>query len=61
MEYLIVLALKGLKRVLTNARFTVSSRVQSQLREYEENNNPIIGFVQDIGLDEIENEATKDV
>lgn len=61
MEYLILLGLAGLKRVLTNNRFTTSSRVQRELKEYEENNNPIIGFVNEIGLDGIANELTKDV
>ena len=51
-----ILALAGLKRVLTKAKFTTSSRVQNQLEEYEENNNPIIGFVQEIGMDAVENE-----
>ena len=61
MEYLIRLGLEGLKRVLRNAKFTVSKRVEGQLEEYEENNNPIIGFVEEVGLDAIENEPTKDV
>lgn len=61
MEYLIVLGLQGLKRVLENAQFTTSSRVQGQLDEYEENNNPIIGFINEVGLDGIENEATDSV
>lgn len=61
MEYLILLGLKALKRVLTNNQFTTSNRVQGQLDEYEENNNPIIGFIKEIGLDGIENEPTKTV
>ena len=61
MEYLIQLGLNALKRVLTNAAFTTSSRVQGQLDEYEQNNNPIIGFIQEIGLDGIINEATDTV
>ena len=61
MEYLIQLGLNALKRVLMNAQFTTSSRVQGQLDEYEQNNNPIIGFIQEIGLDGIENELTKTV
>lgn len=60
-EYLILLGLKALRRVLMNAQFTTSSRVQGQLDEYEENNNPIIGFIKEIGLDGIENEPTKTV
>lgn len=61
MEYLILLGLQALRRVLMNAQFTTSSRVQGQLDEYEENNNPIIGFIKEIGLDGIENEPTKTV
>ena len=61
MEYLILLGLKALRRVLGNAQFTTSSRVQGQLDEYEENNNPIIGFINEVGLDGIENEATDSV
>ena len=38
MEYLALLGLQGLKRVLGNAQFTTSSRVQGQLDEYEQNN-----------------------
>jgi putative DNA primase/helicase len=59
MEYLILIGLQGLKRVLSNAKFTTSNRVQGQLDEYEESNNPIIGFIKEVGLDGIENEETK--
>ena len=58
---MILLGLAGLQRVLSNVKFTTSTRVQGQLKEYEESNNPIIGFVQEIGLDGIANEPTKDV
>lgn len=61
MEYLILLGLNALRRVLLHAQFTTSTRVQGQLDEYEENNNPIIGFIKEIGLDGIENEPTKTV
>ena len=61
MEYLIVLGLKALKSVLSKAQFTTSKRVQGQLDEYEQNNNPIIGFIQEVGLDGIVNEATNTV
>jgi putative DNA primase/helicase len=61
MEYLILLGLTALKRVLNNAQFSTSSRVQGQLDEYEENNNPIIGFIREVGTDAIENEPTKTV
>lgn len=58
MEYLIQLGLAALKRVLLNNQFTTSTRVQGQLDEYEENNNPIIGFINEVGLDGIENEPS---
>lgn len=57
-EYLIVLGLKALKRVLITRNFTVSEQVQRELEEFEENNNPILGFFKEIEKDEIENEPT---
>lgn len=44
MRYLIKIGLEGLKRILQNRRFTTSSKVQTALEEYEENNNPILLF-----------------
>ena len=44
MEYLIVLGLNGLKRVLDNQAFTISEKVESNLQEYAENNNPVLLF-----------------
>ncbi|MCQ2978244.1 MAG: phage/plasmid primase, P4 family [Clostridia bacterium] len=61
MEYLIKLGLEGLKRVLKNRGFTTSEKVQKELQEYEETNNPILGFFKEYGIDDIENECTKDV
>lgn len=58
MEYLIQLGLAALKRVLVNNQFTTSTRVQGQLDEYEESNNPIIGFINEVGLEGIENEPS---
>lgn len=46
-EYLIKLAVGGLKRVLINNDFTESEKVQEELREYEESNNPILTFVRE--------------
>lgn len=60
-EYLIKLGVEGLKRVITNNEFTKSEKVQGQLDEYEEENNPIIAFIADCGVDMIENEPTSDV
>jgi len=61
MEHLILLGLAALKRVLGKAQFTTSARVQGQLDDYEENNNPIIGFIREMGVDGIENETTKSI
>jgi len=60
-EYLIQLGLKGLKRVLLTRNFTESEKVQKELEEYEENNNPILGFFKETDRNEIENEPTNQV
>lgn len=60
-EYLIQIGLEGLMRVLENRCFTTSDKVQKELQEYEENNNPIIGFFKEIEVSDIENNSTKDV
>lgn len=44
MEYLIQLGIAGLKRVLKRRKFTISEKVQKELEEYEETNNPILLF-----------------
>lgn len=56
MEYLIQLGLDGLVRVLDNRSFTTSAKVQKELDEYEEANNPILLFFKD--EPKIENEPT---
>lgn len=61
MEYLISLGIKALKRVLETRNFTVSQEMQKELEEYEESNNPVIGFFKEIEVEKIENEPTKDV
>lgn len=63
MQYLINLGIAGLKRVLTNRQFTASSRVQKAMDEYEENNNPILGFFKECEDEDfhIENEPTNKV
>lgn len=61
MEYLIQLGLEGLKRVLKNRCFTTSEKVQKELEEYEANNNPILGFFNEVDSGLIENNDIKDV
>lgn len=60
MEYLIQLGIKGLKRVLENRNFTSSQKVQEELNEFEESNNPVLGFFRECENEgfEIENEPT---
>lgn len=59
MEYLIKIGLNGLKRVLQNHKFTISSQVQKALVEYDEANNPILLFFRE--EPKIENEPTNKV
>ena len=61
MMYLINIGLKGLKRVIENRKFTTCEKVQQQIEEYEEHNNPIILFFKDIDEDQIINEPTRKV
>lgn len=62
MEYLIQLSLDGLKRVLANNGFTICAKVQEQLEEYSEQNNPIIGFFKDLDVEvDVVNQPTQDV
>lgn len=66
MEYFILLAISGLKRVLKNKHFTVSQKVQQAKTDYEQENNPILAFIEDCRNDNgdvkgIYNEATREV
>lgn len=56
MEYLIQLGIMGLSRVLENQSFTTCAKVQKELEEYEEANNPILLFFKE--EPQIENEPT---
>lgn len=57
-EYLIQLGIKGLKRILENQAFTESEKVKVELEEFEEANNPVIGFFnENVELD-VENQTT---
>lgn len=61
MEYLIQLGIKGLIRVLKKNRFTSSEKVEIELTEYEEENNPIVAFINDSDPAEILNQPTSEV
>ena len=52
-EYLILLGIEGLKRVLKNNKFTTTREMDEELKEYEKLNNPILSFFED--FDDFEN------
>lgn len=51
MEYLIVLGLQGLKRVLEAHGFTSCKRVEKELEAYNKENNPVLSFLEDIDVE----------
>lgn len=61
LEYLILLGIKGLRRVLENQAFTKSKKVTKSIKEYEETNNPIQLFFKEVEVDEMINEPTNEV
>ena len=61
MEYLIKIGIEGLKRVLQNKKYTTSSKVKKELDEFKIENNPILSFIDQVGIEEIENEKTANV
>lgn len=63
MEYLVKLGIGGLKRVLENRAFTASDKVQKEMDEYEEQNNPVLGFIKECEEDDFQivNEPTNKV
>lgn len=60
MEYMVQLGLQGLKRVLETRQYSSNKAMEEELIEYEESNNPIIGFFREAENDEvkIEDEVT---
>jgi putative DNA primase/helicase len=60
MQYVLNLALKSLKRLLTEQKFTKSKAVEDELIKYQEENNPIISFVHNEDV-EIERAVVGDV
>lgn len=61
MEYLILIGLAGLKRVLKNKAFTKSEDVERAVEEYRVENNPLLSFLDEAGADAIENEAVREI
>lgn len=60
-EYLIRLGCIGLKRVIDGNRFTQSERVEAERAAYDLENNPLLGFIAEIGEDGIVNQPTNEV
>lgn len=61
MKYLIRIGIEGLRRILENNGFTESKEVQDELNEFELRNNPILSFINDISIESILNQPTKEV
>lgn len=60
-EYFIVLAIEGLKRVLANKAFTVNVIGEEELSTYESIVDPMTGFLQDHEKDDFINQSSNDV
>lgn len=61
MEYFIKIGVEGLQRVLENQAFSKSEKVDKELAEYEETNNPIVGFMKENPELEVINKTTTEV
>lgn len=59
MEYLVKVGIDGLKQILINRSFTQSKKVDEELKEYTEYNNPILMFLAETEPEEIINQETK--
>ena len=61
MEYLVRIGIEGLKRIVANRAFTQSSKVEAELQEYTEYNNPTLLFLKEVDPEQIINQETKAV
>ncbi|WP_277679470.1 primase-like DNA-binding domain-containing protein, partial [Gracilibacillus dipsosauri] len=59
-QYLLNLGLNALQRLLENHQFTKSKLVESEMEKYQEENNPIISFINNEDV-ELERGVIKDV
>ncbi|MBM7679540.1 P4 family phage/plasmid primase-like protein [Gracilibacillus alcaliphilus] len=60
MQYLLNVALKALHNLLENKQFTKSKAVESEMEKYQEENNPIISFINNEDID-LERSVVKDI
>lgn len=61
MEYLIRLGIEGLHRVIEQNAFTTSAKVEREIKDYEELNDPMLQFLESIEIGDILNHETKEV
>lgn len=60
MQYILNIALHALKRLLKNKKFTKSKLVESEMEKYQEENNPILSFINNEDI-ELERSVVGDV
>ena len=60
-EYLAILRIQGIKRVLSRNAFTIPKKVVKSIEEYKEANNPIELFFKEIDSSEVYNKTTSSV
>ena len=60
-EYFIQLGIAGLKRVLESKAFTTSQKVEHTIADYEQSNNPILLFFEELDRERVINEPTNHV
>lgn len=60
-QYLIKLGIRGVMRVLSNNTYTESTKVETELNEFELENNPLLLFIRDLEEKDFLNESTGDM
>ena len=60
-KYLIKIGIEGVMRVLANNAYTQSKKVESELNEFEMENNPLLLFVQEFDRKDFLNQSTGDM
>lgn len=59
MEYLLRLAMDGLRRLMRQGTFTKPAKVVEAVADYERDNNPVLDFLEEFGA--VEGKSTKEV
>lgn len=59
MEFLVKIGIDGLKQILMNRSFSHSTKVDAEVKEYTEYNNPVLMFLSETDKEEIINQETK--